>query len=197
LFVDKSDILKVLVATTHGAIKGQARSSFDLRKLEQVLEDNVWVRDAELYFDNKDVLHINISEREPVARVFNTANKSFYVDQDEKRMPLSDKMSARVPVFTGFPASVGSSATGGAAGPARTGKDSVLLHELRLMAEYINRDSFWTAQVAQININEQREFEMIPLVGNHIVKLGDGENMAEKFHRLYVFLSGRIEQNGF
>ena len=56
-----------------------------------------------MWFDNRNVLHVEVYEREPIARIFTTAGNSFYIDSTERKLPLSDKMSARVPVFTGFP----------------------------------------------------------------------------------------------
>ncbi|MFX8645035.1 hypothetical protein ABTM18_20020, partial [Acinetobacter baumannii] len=53
--------------------------------------------------DNTRVLNVKITEREPVARVFTAGGESFYVDSNALRLPLSDKLSARVPVFTNFP----------------------------------------------------------------------------------------------
>ena len=103
LFVDEKDILKLLTTGAKGKLKGQLVSVINLRKLEQKLEESVWVKDAELYFDNKNKLHVTVSEREPVARIFNTAGKSFYIDRELHQMPLSDKLTAKVPVFTGFP----------------------------------------------------------------------------------------------
>ena len=69
-FVDEKDILQLLMAATKSKIKGQALSIFNLRQLEQLLEENSWIRDAGLYFDNRDILHVTVSERVPVARIF-------------------------------------------------------------------------------------------------------------------------------
>lgn len=186
LFVDQKEVLKLLTAGTNGKIKNQPRSAFDLRKLEKRLEDNVWIKDAELYFDNKNVLQVIVTEREPVARIFTTTGKSFYIDKEEKRIPLSDKISAKVPVFTGFPGK-----------KIMAPRDSALLHQLRMTADFINNDPFWTAQVAQIDITTEREFEMIPVVGNHTIKLGSGENIEQKFHRLFVFYKNILSKTGF
>ena len=41
------------------------------------------------------------------------------------------------------------------------------------------------------------EFEMIPVVGNHIVKLGDGENIEQKFNRLFIFYKEVLSRTGF
>jgi len=65
------------------------------------------------------------------------------------------------------------------------------------MAQYIFSDPFWMAQVAQVDITTERNFEMIPVVGNHLVKLGNGENIDKKFHRLFVFYKEVLSKTGF
>lgn len=186
LFLDEKDVYRLLSEGAGGKIKNEPMSSFKLRKLEQLLEDNTWIKDAELYFDSKMVLRVTVTERQPVARIFTTAGKSFYIDEEEQRMPLSDKLSARVPVFTGFPDN-----------KVLRKKDSVLLHQIRTSAQFILGDPFWNSQVAQIDITPQREFEMIPVVGNHVVKMGTGDDMEKKFHRLFVFYKGVLSKTGF
>src|SRR4030095_10723863 len=56
---------------------------------------------------------------------------------------------------------------------------------------------FWMSQVAQVDITPERKFEMIPVVGNHTVKLGDGENIGEKFRRLMIFYQQVLSKTGF
>lgn len=185
-FIDKKDVEELLVKATKGNIKGQQIASFNLHQLEQMLEHNTWIDEAELYFDNQDVLHITVTEKEPVARVFTTAGNSFYIDSLGRKMPLSDKLSARVPVFTGFPDKKLLSA-----------KDSVLLTDVKTTANYIINNPFWMAQVAQVDITPEKTFEMIPVVGNHLVKLGNGENIAQKFNRLMIFYKQVLSKTGF
>ena len=55
------------------------------------------------------------------------------------------------------------------------------------MALYINRYPFWKAQVAQIDINDNRELEVVPTVGNHTVLMGKAEDFENKFNRLFSF----------
>lgn len=185
-FIDKKDVEQLLKKTAKGDIKGQLVSDINLHELERMLESNTWISDAELYFDNKDVLHVAITEKEPIARLFSTDGNSFYIDKAGERMPLSEKLSARVPVFTGFPGKKKLSAA-----------DSVLLRNVTAMANYIFTDSFWLAQVAQIDITPERNFEMIPVVGNHIVKMGQGENIEKQFNRLMIFYKQVLSKTGF
>lgn len=186
LFIDKKDVEQMLMKATGGKIKGVQVSSFKLGNLEQMLEQNTWISDAELYFDNHDVLHVSVVEREPIARIFTTGSNSFYIDSTGKKLPLSDKISARVTVFTGFPERKTLSV-----------KDSLLLNEIRFMANYIHNEPFWLAQVAQVDIAADKTFEMIPLVGNHLVKLGSAENVDQKFRRLMIFYQQVLSKTGF
>ncbi|MGB3006111.1 MAG: hypothetical protein WBC06_06365, partial [Chitinophagaceae bacterium] len=64
-------------------------------------------------------------------------------------------------------------------------------------ANYIFKNPFWQSQVAQIDITPEGTFEMIPVVGNHTVKLGDGENISNKFRRLMVFYKQVLSKTGF
>lgn len=184
-FIDEQDVSQLLMSATGGKMKGQPVTAFRLHDLGQTLEANTWIDEAELYFDNQNVLHVTVTEKEPRARVFTTEGNSFYVDSVGRTIPLSDKLSARVPVFTGFPGR-----------KKLTGADSVLLTHVRDLANYINNDPFWKLQVAQVDISADKTFEMIPLVGNHVIKLGNGEDLQAKFRRLNLFYRQVLMKTG-
>lgn len=185
-FIDEKDVEQMMLNAAGGNIKGQSVASINLNRLEQTLEKNVWISRAELYFDNRDELHINVTEKEPVARVFTTEGNSFYIDSAANKLPLSEKLSARVPVFTGFPEK-----------KVLNSKDSVLLNDVRKMAVFILHNDFWMSQVSQIDITPDRVFEMIPVVGHHVVKLGRGDDLALKFRRLLIFYQQVLRKAGF
>lgn len=190
-FLEKTEVSKLLKAAAKGNIKGQAKESFNLLEMESLLEDNVWIKDAQLYFDNKEVLHVTVTEREPVARIFTSTGKTFYIDADEKGIPLSENISTRLPVFTNVPDK-----------KDRAKKDSLLIHDIRTTAQFISANPFWKSQVAQIDLVQSDadgswQFEMVPVVGNHIVKLGDGENIEQKFNRLFIFYKEILSRTGF
>jgi cell division protein FtsQ len=53
------------------------------------------------------------------------------------------------------------------------------------------------AQVAQVDITTAREFEMTPVIGNHLVKLGNASDLSSKFNRLFVFYRQVMARTGF
>src|SRR5258708_4397556 len=67
MFIDEKDVLDILNAG--GSITGNKISALNLRQMEMVVEKNPWVRNAEMFLDNNQVLQVKIEERQPVARV--------------------------------------------------------------------------------------------------------------------------------
>lgn len=175
VFLDEKEVLDVLNAT--GVLTGKPVEEINLQVLEKRLENDPWIRNAELFFDNKQVLQARVEEREPIARIFTVAGSSYYIDSSGHRLPLSSKVMVRVPVFTNFPSEQ----------KKLLKKDSLLMVWIKDMATFIQGDSFWNAQVAQVYITPNRTFEMVPVVGNHLVILGNGEDIEQKFKRLYTF----------
>ncbi len=186
-FVDDDDILNTIQKATGGNPKGKAIGSFDLKKIETELEKSKWVKNAELFFDNNDILKVNLQEREPVARVFTTGNTSFYIDTALAMLPLSDKFSARLPVFTGFPSD----------DIVLSAADSSLLNEVKIISLAIQKDSFRMAMIDQVDITPQRNFEMIPKIGNQLIVFGDGSAAEDKFNKLELFYKEVMAKSGW
>lgn len=186
LFADKNDV-KGMLQHLSPVIVGRPIGDFDLLKMEKTLEGNVWIKDAELFFDNNEVLRVKVKEREPMARIFTTTNKSYYIDKDFVRLPLSTKFSAQVPVFTGCPLDK----------TKWNKEDSVLLQQVKSISEFIGNDSFWAAQIEQVDYNAAKTFELVPSVGDHIIVLGDGNELERKFNNLYLFYKEVLAKTGW
>lgn len=175
IFLDEREVLKIVNA--HGDLVGQPIEEINLQLLEKRLEQDRWINNAELFFDNKQALQVIVEEKEPVARIFTTSGSSYYIDSAGRRLPLSDKVSIRVPMFTNFPGE----------GRRLGKKDSILMQSVKELAKFIEADSFWNAQVSQIDITPDRTFEMVPTIGSHTVALGKGVDIEKKFDRLMSF----------
>ena len=184
MFIDEKDVLDII--NKHYPVKGSSLAAINLRGLESVVEKNPWVYHAEMYIDNNHQLQVHIDERQPVARVFTLQGNSFYLDSGAMRLPLSEKLSARVPVFTGFPSDKNTLAK----------PDSLLLAGIVKLGQFISADSFWMAQVAQVDITPQAGFEIMPVIGDHVIAFGNADDISGKFKRLYTFYQKAWLQNG-
>ncbi len=185
-YISKEEILRIVERTAPHSLINQPVASVNLQQLEKTLKQNPWILNAELYFDSRDALHVMVSERMPVARIFTTAGVSFYMDSSGHRMPLLAGKSLRLPVITGYNN-----------GGIITSKDSAQLKEVKKLACFLFGNEFWNAQIGQVDITAEGRFELIPVIGDHIIKLGSTDLLEEKFDRLLVFYKQVMAKTGF
>jgi cell division protein FtsQ len=184
LFLNEKDILNLINANS--IIESKTKKEVDVKILEAKLRENIWIENVELFFDKKNVLHIEVEERIPTLRIFRQNGNSFYMDKNKVLLPLSNTFSAEVPIFTGFGNDDRISKT-----------DSTILPSIFKMANYIAKDSFWMAQIQQVNIVNANTFEIIPTIGNHKIIFGDTSNMHTKFSKLLLFYKKVSTKVGF
>ena len=185
IYVEKEAVLKSMEKTAQGSLVKKHIGDINLIGLEKALEKNPWIRNAEMFFDTKDMLHVAVSERVPIARIFTTTGNSFYIDSTGFHLPLLENYSAKLPVITGFTAA------------RRFNKaDSALLQQAKEVVQTVGTDPFWNAQVGQIDITPDRRFELIPVIGSHVIRLGSGINVKEKLARLMVFYQQVLPKAG-
>jgi len=184
-FLNEDSVENLLRHHTAG-VKGELLAALQLRKVEQGLMQHPWIREAQLYFDNKDVLHVKITEKTPIARLFIQAEPSTYLDELGQLMPLASHRTVKVPVFTGLPHSSGN-----------RNRDSLFYLRIGEMAKQIVLDSFWTAQVAQLDYLPDGSWEMIPIIGNHVIRVQDGPDFQVQLKKLMLFYKQVLVKTGF
>ena len=184
LFMDENEITQIL--KDQGITKGTIVESINLTSIEQELEKIRWIKNAELFINNQQLLEVKIQQRIPIARVFTVAGNSFYIDDQGWRLPLKQLTVLRLPVFTGFPTDQ----------DKLSAPDSLLLKEVLFFSNTIKTDSFFTAQIAQVNIGPNGDFQMVPSLGDHTVLIGSVDNLADKLNRLYTFYKKVWVQSG-
>jgi len=176
-FVEEADVLAMMTKLQTNEIIGSQINTINIRLLETELEKSIWIKKAELFFDNNEVLKVSIEEREPIARLFSTSGTSFYIDSMLFKLPLSDTYSAKVPVFTGFPSDK----------TILSELDSIILKQVKRLSMAIQKDSFHTAMIEQIDITPQLTFEFIPKIGNQLIQFGTATDIDAKLYKLKLF----------
>jgi cell division protein FtsQ len=183
-FVTQSEISELLNA--NGELKKKPIKKINLALLERVIEKNPWVKNTELYFENNNVLHIDIEQNQAIARLITVNSNSYYLDESGKRLPIKPNASTRVMVITNFPSDHEKLST----------PDSLLLTQIISLAKMIRVDSFLNAQIAQVNVDFSGKFELIPALGNQTILFGDISNAKEKFEKLLAFYQSVWIKNG-
>jgi len=186
-FVDKADVIQILEKVHGKKLEGTRVESINIEKMEQELKKDQWIEKAELYFDKNDRLMVEIEEKNPVARIFMQDGNSFYMDYQLQRLPLTNKHAVRLPVFTGFPSGL----------VVLSKTDSFMLKDIRKLSLHIQKDPFLMSMIEQININEKREFELVPKVGDQLILLGNSRNYEKKFKKMKLFYQQIIPLRGW
>lgn len=183
-FITQSEVEAIV--NFDGDIKQMSLKNINLLKIASQLKKNLWVKNADLYFDNDNNLRINIEQQQPIARLYTVYGTSAYLDKIGLRMPVKSGATARVLAITGFPSYNNELAK----------TDSILLKNAVVIANYVVADTFLNAQIAQVNIDNKGKFELIPTIGNHIVMLGDTTDLKQKFDKLVLFYKKVWLKNG-
>lgn len=192
-FMDRKSVLKTI--TDNGderSLIGAPLQSIAADEMEALLEQDPFVYNAEVFLDVAGELRIEVTQRNPIIRIMKRDGSGFYIDEEGKKMPLSDKFSPRILIATGniF--------------ERFDGKDSLqssVAKDLYNLALFLNEDEesnmFWKAQIEQVHINSQSELILVPKVGNHEILIGNSEKLQEKFRKLMIFYKEGLSKVGW
>ena len=131
-----------------------------------------YVDKADVYTNLDGKMRVDVSQKIPVYRVFNTAGVSYYVSENGESIPISSKFTPRLIVTTGNLSS--------------QGVESVH-QELLSIVRFIQGDDFWEALIGQIEVEENGDFILYPKIDEHRINLGNTERLEEKFRLLQIF----------
>ncbi len=165
LYLTEGAVNKLLIQN-YGSVKNRTKEQVVLNTIEEVIESNPMVKNAQVYLTVDGKLVSKIVQRKPIGRVEGVSK--FYLDDEGKRMPLSRHHSARVPIITG----------------KITGKS---LEDAYTILNYINRDDFLRKNVIGIHIEDDEKYQLKFRLENFVVNLGDVKNLDEKFKNFMAF----------
>ena len=187
-FLDEADIMK-LVEGSGQSIKGTGIDLIDLKSIEGKLKFDKHILDAELFGDLKGNLIVNVELRRPIARIVQADSPDAYIAEDGIIMPVSEKYSSRVVLISGN--FVKRLLESDDITKSKEGK------QIREMIGFINEDSFWKAQIAQLDINSEGKITLYPQVTGQRVEFGMAENIETKFKKLMIFYKEILPQRGW
>lgn len=197
-FIEQSDI-KQLLHEKGDSIINQPITTVNINELEKALNSHPAVSNANVFVTGNGDLSINVKQRVPIVRVYNWDNENYYIDSEASLMPISDKYSARVLIANGYinePYSKRYMYTITTIMEHDFARQSSILDDIYLVADFIYKNSFWKAQIKQLYINEDREIELIPVAGNHKIILGDSKEIEYKFDKLMTFYKEGLNTTG-
>ncbi len=196
-FVTVSDIDK-MIDTRNLKLSGKRFDSINTWKLGEFLNTYAPVGRADVYKTINGTVHVDIKQRSPLLRVINRYGESFYLDEQGEALRHTSQYCAHVMVANGY---ISQQAPGQKSFNVLDIKPEPgtrsIIRELFELAKYIDDDKFWKAQIQQIYVNGDGDFELIPRVGAHVIVFGRFENQDKKFSNLKAFYQNGLNVEGW
>ncbi len=168
-----SEMVNKLLIQSLGNVKNTTKEKLLLRVVEQRIEKNVMIENAEVFVTVDGVLKTKVLQRKPIARIQENTN-SYYLDRQGKKMPLSINYSARVPIVTGV-------------------KEKTDLEEVYQFVTKVLKDTFMQKQIIAIDINTEKEFLLKTRMGNQLIEFGKLKEIDKKIKKLEAFYQKAIK----
>ena len=186
--IDSADVIKLIERSFGMPLDEQAAGLVDEDRVERILEEDPFVKNAEVMIMANSQLKIKVEQREPILRVIDNLGAQYYLDEHGNRMPLSNHFAARTLVATGNiqPHT-----------PNFMERGSHEFKDLFEMSKTIVADKFWRALIEQIYVNKRGEFVLIPKVGDQSIIFGKYKDVEDKLFRLKTFYEQAMSREGW
>lgn len=175
-FVTPSDVRKILEGEDM-YIQGYPLEEIDTRKLEAVLENNAYIKNAEVSTDISGRLEVSVEQRVPLVRIMPEGKRGFYLDTEGKVLPLSEHYTPLILLVSGK------------VQDPETGIMSFCTH--------LSDHPLWKEQIVQVYVNRRGEYELIPRVGAHHILMGGLEQWETKLRNLELLYKQGLSENGW
>lgn len=166
IFVTSETVNKLLIEKNK-QLKTIAKEEVDLNKIEKSINSHNMIEKSEVYVTVNGVLKAVVKQRTPIARVL-LENETFYFDYQGNKMPLSDNLSARVPLVSGIGSEV---------------KNNKLIDVFR----FIFDDNFLKKNIIGIEVLQNGSLVMHNRLYDFEIDFGRPIHIKEKFNNYKAF----------
>ena len=149
------------------------------KTLERELAKHPLIDEVECYKTPSGILCVEVSQRIPILRVISANGENYYLDNKGTVMPPDAKCVAHLAIVTG-----------------RVEK-SFAMRDLYKFGVFLQNNKFWDAQIEQIHVLSDKNVELVPRVGDHIIYLGKLDGFERKLERVKAFYERGLNQVGW
>ena len=177
-FVTRDDIRDWMA--DYGTWVGLPLDSVNLELVETIINGKSAVRDCQAWLTDNGVLHVSITQREPIVR-FQSPAGGFYADAEGFLFPLQNRHTARVPVVDGaLPVRLEK----GFKGMPRTEAEKAWTGAILNLVRFLSERKEWNGVVGQINVRKDGNLVLIPREGPERFLFGTPTGIEAKFGRI-------------
>lgn len=176
-YLSTADVL-VLLRRNNLDPTGKPMEEVRLRSLEKTLTSSPLISNSECYKTLDGHVVVNVKCRKPIIHIIAESGDNFYLDEEGEIINHISK-AIYLPIVTGH--------------VDRTFAQKHLLP----LAQLLQEDALWNAQIEQIHVTARGDIELTPRVGNHTITLGKPTNYAYKLDKLKTFYEKGLSQVGW
>lgn len=147
--------------------------------IEEVLGNHLLIDKVECYKTPNGNVNIEVTQRIPILRIISRNGENYYIDNKGEVMPRDAKCIAHLTIVTGYV------------------DKSFATSDLYQFALFLQNNKFWNAQIEQVNVSREKDIELVPRVGNHIIFLGKLNNFESKLNKVKKFYHKGLNKVGW
>ena len=151
-------------------------NTVNCKEIEKNIENNQWVKSAEIFVSANNFINVKVQQKNPVVRIQqkDSTDYAYYLDEFANPIPLSKKYTPRVSVVT-------------TERLAFTKTDLKMKSAIVQLAQFIDKDTFWSVAISQIDIDAKNQLLLVPMIGTQTIVLGSTDDLENKMARLFTF----------
>ncbi len=157
--------------------QGQTISKININMIEQIIGENAYIDSVQCYFTPKHNLCIRVISRKPVMHVI-TDDTEYYMDANGNVMPPGN-FNLDLCLMTGNISE-------------KLAKDKLLP-----LASFLDSNEPWKNEIQQVNVIDEQHIELIPMTGDHRIRIGNSDNIKEKMDKLLLFREEGLDKVGW
>jgi hypothetical protein len=177
-FITKKEVAAMLEKKGVSPI-GKHLDRIRTKTLEQALSKHPLIDEVECYKTPSGKLCIEVTQRIPILRIMSANGENYYLDNKGTVMPPDAKCVAHRAIVTG------------------NVEKSFAMRDLYKFGVFLQKNSFWNAQIEQIHVLPDKNIELVPRVGDHVIYLGKLDDFERKLKRVKVFYEKGLNKVGW
>jgi cell division protein FtsQ len=186
--INSEDVLMILEKSFGYSLTAVPIGGLDVERVERVLRSDAFVKDATVFIDAQNKIHIELSQREPILRIIDKNGLTYYLDRSGGKVPTSRHYTPRVLVATGNIPPYDRD---------YLDKKQHVIKDLYELTQRIIKDNFLAPMIEQIYVAPNGGFQLIPKIGDQKIILGNLDRLDEKILYLKNFYREALPYKGW
>src|SRR5690554_3564539 len=186
-FVDEKEIRQMVESEFPLLRPGISLKEVSIEKIEDKVESHPFVKNAEVFKDLKGKVVVKIDQYRPIARVIRPSAPHGYISAEGVVLPTSPKYATRVLTIEGPMVE------------SLLSLDNLLEEHADLLEliHFIEKDDFWKAQIAGLEVGRNKEVKLLQQVGKQVIEISKPADLEEKFKKISLFYKEILPSKGW